>query len=68
MMAVHCLLFLENGDMYRGVVFLHLACPVNPLWPNGDWPEACYPVFTSQEQNQIPLFGEPMVQLILVAP
>lgn len=25
MMAVHCLLFLENGDMYRGVAFLHLA-------------------------------------------
>lgn len=52
MMAVHCLLFLENGDMYRGVVFLHLACSVNPLWPSGARPEACYPVFTSQEQNR----------------
>lgn len=38
------------GDMYRGVVFLHLACSVNPLWPSGTCPEACYPVFTSWEQ------------------
>lgn len=47
MMAVHCLLFWENGDMYRGVVFPHLASgPVDPLWPSGV--EASYPVFTSQ--------------------
>jgi len=52
MMAVHCLLFSENGDMYRGVVFPHLACSLNPLLPSGPWPEACYPVFTSWEQNR----------------
>lgn len=52
MMAVHCLLFLENGDMYRGVVFLHLARSVNPPRPSGARPQACYPVFTSEEQNR----------------
>uniref|UniRef100_A0A3Q3JWC1 Sema domain, immunoglobulin domain (Ig), short basic domain, secreted, (semaphorin) 3Ga n=1 Tax=Monopterus albus TaxID=43700 RepID=A0A3Q3JWC1_MONAL len=25
--------------MYRGVVFLHLASSVNPLWASGAWPE-----------------------------
>lgn len=55
MMAVHCLLFLENGDMYRGVVFLHLACSVNPLRPGGARPEACYPAFTSQEPSRAPV-------------
>lgn len=51
MMAVHCLLFLEDGC--RGVACPHLACLVNPLWPSGAWPKACYPVFTSPEQNRI---------------
>lgn len=50
MMAVHCLLFLEDGC--RGVACLLLACSVNPLWPSGAWPKACYPVFTSQEQSR----------------
>lgn len=52
MMAVHCLLFLENGDMCKGVVSPYLDRAVNPLWPSGAWPGACYPVFTSQEQNR----------------
>lgn len=43
---------LEDGDVYRGVVLLVLASAVNPLWPSGVWREACYPVFTSQEQNR----------------
>lgn len=54
MMAV-CIVcyFWENGDMHEfGVMFLHLARAVDPLWPTGARPEACYPVFTSQEQNR----------------
>lgn len=40
MMAGHCLLFSVDGDEYKGgVAFLHLVCPVNPLWPTGDCPD-----------------------------
>ena len=80
MMAVHCLLFWENGDMYRGVVFLHLApfSESSVAQRSSGAPSACYPVFTSQEQNRTssppqraPISrraGDPIARLILVAP